>query len=139
MSLAFPDVNVWLALSIEHVHQDAALEWWNQHSGAIGFCRFTQLGLLRLLTTSSVMAAKPLTMLEAWKTYDRFLSDERVEFVVESPAIDPVFRTFSSRGTASPKLWADAYLLAFAAEAGGVLVTFDRVVAGRAERVVLLA
>jgi hypothetical protein len=36
MSLAFPDVNVWLALSIEHVHQNAPLKWGNQHSGAIG-------------------------------------------------------------------------------------------------------
>ena len=80
------------------------------------------------------MAAKPLTMLDAWKAYDRFLSDERVEFVEES-----VLRKFSNRGTASPKLWADAYLLAFAAECGGVLVTFDQALARRADHAVRLA
>jgi predicted nucleic acid-binding protein len=85
------------------------------------------------------MAAKPLTMLDAWKTYDRFLSDERVEFAAESLGIDPVLRNFSGRGTASPKLWADAFLPAFAAESGGVLVTFDQAVARRAEHVLLLS
>jgi predicted nucleic acid-binding protein len=30
-----------------------------------------------------------------------------------------------------PKLWADAWLLAFAAAAGGTVVTFDRALAAR--------
>lgn len=100
MSLAFPDINVWLALSIEHSRQQLALDWWRQPAGGIAFCRFTQLGLLRLLTTAGVMDGKPLTMRQAWKTYDRFRNDERVEFI------------------------ADAYLLAFATELGGIVVTF---------------
>jgi predicted nucleic acid-binding protein len=85
MSLAFPDVNVWLALSAGHVHQKPALEWWNQEAREIGFCRFT-----------------------------------------------------SSSAHASPKIWADAYLLAFAEETGAIVVTFDRALARRREHSILL-
>ena len=114
MSLVFPDVNVWLALSIEHVHQTAALSWWDREDRVIGFCRFTQLGLLRLLTTPAVMGGKPLTMHQAWKAYDQLLSDERVQFVPEPELVESDLRRFSSGAKAFPKLWADAYLLAFA-------------------------
>jgi predicted nucleic acid-binding protein len=62
-SSSFPDVNLWLApLREDHNHRASALSWWNNNdSGQIGFCRFTQLGVLRLLTTSAAMNGKPLT------------------------------------------------------------------------------
>jgi predicted nucleic acid-binding protein len=66
MSLVFPDVNVWMALAVTHVHQSVAFDWWRREPGAIGFCRFTQIGLLRLLTTSAAMEGKPLSMKLAW-------------------------------------------------------------------------
>jgi uncharacterized protein len=138
MSLAFPDVNVWLALAIEHIHQEPALRWWREEAGSIGFCRFTQLGFLRLLTTDAVMAGKPLTMHRAWSAYDRLLNDERVEFVAEPSDIEPRLRRLSSGSTGSPKLWADAYLLAFAEQLGGALITFDRALARRGRHNVLL-
>jgi len=138
MSLAFPDVNVWLALSIEHMHQRPALDWWAQATGEIGFCRFTQLGLLRLLTTSAVMDRRPLDMRQAWRVYELFFEDDRVEFVPEPAGIDSSFRRFSSRGKSSPKLWADAYLLAMAEQSNAILVTFDRVLARRAKNAVHL-
>jgi len=84
------------------------------------------------------MGGKPVTMQLAWKTYDRLLSDERVQFVAEPESIEADLRKFSSGANASPKLWADAYLLAFATQAGGVLVTFDRALAHRAAQNVLL-
>jgi len=138
MSLAFPDVNVWLALSTNHVHQKPALEWWNQEARAIGFCRFTQLGLLRLLTTASVMDSNPLSMGQAWKTYDQFFRDERVQFLAEPPTIENSLRRLSSSAHASPKIWVDAYLLAFAQETGAFVVTFDKALSRRAEHSVLL-
>jgi len=139
MSLVFPDVNVWVALSIEHVHGRPALRWWQEETGPIAFCRFTQLGLLRLLTTPAVMSGKPLTMQEAWKTYDRFFADERVQFVAEPAGIDPPLRRLSSARRSSSKLWADAYVLAFAEQSGGVVVTFDRALADCAPSVVVLS
>lgn len=130
MSLALPDVNVWLALaSEEHSHWAAAMDWWEGQDESIVFCRFTQMGLLRLLTTAAAMDGKPLTMKRAWKVYDGFFSDARVEFQAEPPAMEGVFRKHSSAAQASPKLWADAYLLAFAAEAGAMLITFDEALA----------
>ena len=138
MSLVFPDVNVWIVLTIEHVHQKAALDWWRREQGAIGFCRFTQIGLLRLLTTSAVMDGQPLTTMQAWNAYDVLAGDERTEFVSEPPAVERVFRGLSSSAHASPKLWADAYLIAFAKECGGSLVTFDRTLARRTGGSVLL-
>jgi len=82
---------------------------------------------------------QPLTMHQAWKAYDQLLSDERVQFVAEPELIEPELRRLSSGANVSPKLWADAYLLAFATQMGGVLVTFDRALAHRAAHSVLLA
>jgi toxin-antitoxin system PIN domain toxin len=139
MSLAFPDVNVWLALaSEEHTHRDEALGWWRPYDGQIAFCRITQLGLLRLLTTAAVMNARPLSMKEAWSVYDGLLGDERVEFLTEPPALERAFRGLSSSAHASPKLWADAYLTALATECGASIVTFDRSLARRSRNAVFL-
>ena len=98
----------------------------------------TQIGLLRLLSTASVMNDRPLKMREAWIVYDTFMGDERVEFLPETPTVERVFREHSSHRTlASPKLWGDAYLIAFATESGGELVTFDRALAKRGRATLL--
>jgi predicted nucleic acid-binding protein len=77
-SLSFPDINLWLAIaSHEHIHASVAKDWWQQEEGAIAFCRLTQLGFLRLMTTAAVMDVKPLTVAEAWRVYDRLYDDDR--------------------------------------------------------------
>jgi toxin-antitoxin system PIN domain toxin len=132
-SLSFPDVNVWLALLVsDHVHHRVAISWWNQdQSEQIAFCRFTQLGLLRLMTTAAAMDGAPLTMDEAWRAYDDVFEDERVVLVSEPPGCEMAFRKYAKRQTASPKLWADSYLLAFATVSQGTIVTFDRAFPGK--------
>src|ERR1041384_4689039 len=110
---SFPDVNVWLALAVgDHPHPAPAVAWWNENSTMTGFCRLTELGLLRLLTTASAMGGQPLTNEEAWRVYDGFLSDERVRVFPELASIDDLFRSLSTARQAAPKLWADAYLAA---------------------------
>jgi uncharacterized protein len=47
------------------------------------FCRLTQLGLLRLLTTAAVMGDEVMTQPQAWGAYDRWHRDPRVELVDE--------------------------------------------------------
>lgn len=47
------------------------------------------------------------------------------------------FRERAVGRAASPKIWADAWLLAMAEETGGVLVTFDKALAGRGARCLL--
>jgi toxin-antitoxin system PIN domain toxin len=131
-SLSFPDINVWLAIAApEHVHAAIAKGWWHQETGSIAFCRLTQLGFLRLMTTAAVMDGKPLTMTEAWRVYDRLYDDDRVTFISEPPEVDKRFREKASRRTASPKVWADAWLLAVAQAAEGILVTFDKALASQ--------
>ena len=137
-SLSFPDVNVWLALaSSEHVHAAAARRWWEQESGQIAFSRLTQLGFLRLMTTAAAMDGRPLTMGEAWQVYDRLFEDDRVTWMPEPAEVEERFREYAT-GAASPKLWADAWLLAFARSSEGKLVTFDRALAARDARCLLL-
>lgn len=133
-------MNLWLALLLEdHVHRPSALAWWEAENSTIAITRFTQLGILRLLTTSAAMNGKPLIMAEAWHAYDRLFEDDRVVFVAEPPGIETRFREYSSGRTASPKLWADAWLLAFTQAAGGTLITFDRALASRGAHCQLLA
>jgi|ERR1035438_3404483 toxin-antitoxin system PIN domain toxin len=139
-SLSFPDINVWLALvASEHVHHASARGWWESETRRIGFSRLTQLGFLRLMTTAAAMDGKPLTMAEAWRVHDRLFDDDRVAFIPEPLDTEMRFRECASGGTASPKLWADAWLQAFAERGGGVIVTFDRALAARARNAVLLA
>jgi uncharacterized protein len=138
-SLSFPDINVWVALAaIEHEHRSIAKHWWKNHHGSIAFCRLSQLGLLRLLTTAAFMGGKPLNNLQAFDVYDRFFEDSRVTYLSEMPEVDSHFRRNSASASASPKLWADAWLLAFAQAAGGTLVTFDQALASRSSQCLLL-
>lgn len=126
-SSSFPDVNVWLALLVsEHVHHRIAKEWWNNsNSEFVGFCRFTQMGVLRLLTNAAAMDQQPLTVQEAWQAYDEINADERVSFYREPDDIEKELRARSQLDRLSPKVWADAYLLAFASLRQLTLVTFD--------------
>lgn len=78
----FPDVNVWIALAYEGHQQDASATNWfaRLNQEAVYFCRFTQLGLLRLLTHSSVMREAVRSQTGAWQAYDSFLQAERISF-----------------------------------------------------------
>jgi toxin-antitoxin system PIN domain toxin len=140
-SFLFPDVNVWVALTLEsHVHNPIAAQWLaglGRDSG-LCFCRITQLSLLRLLTTRAVMGSEVMSQLEAWQVYDRWLEDTRVVFLDEPVGLEPTFRAHSRRTDSSPKDWADSYLVAFATVAGLTLVSFDRGFKGKTKDLLLL-
>jgi len=72
-SLNFLDTNVWLALVWErHSHAELARDWFSRcDDEQLLFCRFTQLALLRLLTTKAVMGKDVKSMAGAWEVYDR--------------------------------------------------------------------
>jgi toxin-antitoxin system PIN domain toxin len=129
-SSPFPDVNVWLALThSRHVHHSSAALWFESAGdSALFFCRFTQLGLLRLLTNPHVMGEETMTQRAAWAAYHRWFVDARVAFMPEPASADfeHAFHVASLRERPATKLWADAYLAAFARIAGLRLVTFDR-------------
>ena len=130
MKSYFPDVNVWVALAYEgHQHHESATAWFAKLNGeTVYFCRFTQLGLLRLLTHPSVMRDDVRNQTEAWQVYDLFLRDERVSFRTEADPepVESALRKLTSNNRSRSQQWPDAYLAAFARAAGLTLVTFDR-------------
>ncbi|MGB7553789.1 MAG: TA system VapC family ribonuclease toxin [Candidatus Korobacteraceae bacterium] len=127
-TLNFLDANVWLALLwSRHAHSVQARLWFEQASDQqFFFCRFTQLTVLRLLTTEKIMGKDTKTMPQAWGLWDRVWADDRVAFLPEPNDFEREFRSRSRLSSRSPKVWADAYLAAFAAISGLNLVTFDR-------------
>jgi predicted nucleic acid-binding protein len=84
------------------------------------------------------MNGRPLTVNAAWKAHDRLYQDSRVVFLPEPPSLEEPLRRLASGGGASPKLWAAAYLAAFASRAGATLVTFDRALSSRSDESLLL-
>jgi toxin-antitoxin system PIN domain toxin len=95
---------------------------------SVFFCRATQQALLRLLTNASVLGPygnPPLTNREAWSAYAAFLVDDRIAFRDEPVGLEPLWKELAARGTASPKLWMDAYLAAFALAGRYSMVTMD--------------
>src|ERR1700730_3021891 len=126
--LNFLDANVWLALLwSRHIHSEKARAWFERSSEEkFFFCRITQITVLRLLTIQMVMRNDAKTMSEAWALWDKVCADDRIAMLAEPEAIEPEFRRISALRSASPKGWADAYLVAFASVAGLKLVTFDQ-------------
>ena len=119
------------------MHSDAAWAWFSrQEDNRFFFCRFTQLGLLRLLATSAVMGEDVRTIGQAWKVYDRWLEDSRVGIRQEAFELDVAFRaaTRSVSRLSSPKALGDCYLLAVVQVADATLVTFDRGLASACQK-----
>jgi hypothetical protein len=134
-------VNVWVALVHEIHPQHRAASGWGESLGddtVAFFCRFTQMGLLRLLTNQGAMGQDVLTQTQAWEAFDGLLANPGNRLTGEPRGIDPLFRQFTDRDEASTKQWADGYLAAFAQAGGLTLVTFDRALAGKVEGAVLL-
>ncbi len=140
-SLHFADVNVWVALHHElHVHHDAAMTWFESLDGLsmLVFCRQTQMGFFRLMTSEAVMGDEVLSQRQCWALYKQWIEGGKALFHPEPAGMDEVFQAGTMSDSASPKLWMDAYLAAFA-EAGHLrLVTFDRALAAKSPNSILL-
>lgn len=131
MTLYFLDVNVWVALAVaSHLHGKDAWRWLKlvPNEDRLVMTRFAQIGILRLLTSPSVMGDQILTLRKAWDAYDRLIRDPRVEFYPEPRCIEVVFRRITEMfGTQSAsKAVGDCWLLAHAVELTATMVTFDR-------------
>jgi len=139
------DTNVWLALALsKHVFHEAAGDWFAGQSGrgSVLFCRSTQQSFLRLLTTEKLMRLYDLPAMEnagAWGLYEGLRADARIGWAAEPRGVEAVWKRLAARHTASPKLWMDAYLAAFAMAGGHRLITTDKALAqfGGLEVVVL--
>jgi len=67
-----------------------------------------------------------LTNKAAWSAYEGFRGDERISWVEEPRGLETHWTTLAGIAKASPKLWMDAYLAAFAITGGYQLVTMDK-------------
>ena len=135
-------MNVWLALNYApHTHNSAAVEWYEAlgPSPLFVFCRHTQMGLFRLLSTESVLKQDSMSQKQCWDLYNKWVDAGRAHMVQEPLGLEPEMRLRTSTDSVSPKAWADAYLAAFAVAGELTLVTFDRALASKAEGSVLLS
>lgn len=122
------DINVWLAVCLpDHHHHRRARAFWDDESGReLAFCRVTSLGFVRLATHRAVTGDPPLTVEEAWRTYNDFRNLPEVIFAAEPEGCEQQLEAWANGGDFPPRLWTDAYLAAFARTGGFRLVTFDR-------------
>ncbi len=71
-------------------------------------------------------------------SYDGLFVDDRVVFVGEPSAIEKDFRKLTTSGRPSPKVWADALLIAYTTGHAGKIVTFDGAFASRPDLSIVL-
>ena len=122
------DANVWLAIAVGgHVHHAAARSWFDgQADGTCAFCRITQLAFLRHLTNPKIMgAANVQSQAAAWRVFESLATDSRVRYLDEPPGVEAACKLFTQHPTPSHKQWTDAFLAAFAMQAGLQIATFD--------------
>lgn len=125
---ALVDANVWLpVLFAGHAHHASASAWWEaQPAASCCWCRPIQQTILRLLTNRTVMGDDTLTPDEAWLAWEKLILDERAAFLPLEPAgLEDAWQNHIAGRAATPKLWMDAYLAAWAVTARLTLVTFD--------------
>jgi toxin-antitoxin system PIN domain toxin len=123
------DINVWVAMAFaSHSHHQSARAWFDRSDilPDCCFCRFTQLGFLRIANNAAAVSSSVVTQSQAWKLYDHFLAHPRVSFADEPAGIEPIWRQSTQLASYSSKTWNDAYLAAFAQAGGLEIVTFDQ-------------
>ena len=126
------DTNVWLAAIFPthpfHARAQQAIQQATPALPAV-WCRSTQQSFLRLATTSTLLkayGAEGMTNRDALVVLDTLQALPQVALREESPGVFALWCQLAGADTASPKVWMDAYLAAFAITGGLTLVTLDR-------------
>lgn len=124
-----PDLNVWLALSVDsHVHHERARRYWREEGArapAIHFCRLTMLGFLRLLMQPKLMGAAVCSPADAARRYEALRALPEVRIAPEPSGCEETLLAYARAPGFVARLWTDAYLAAFGRCAGLRLVSFD--------------
>ena len=127
MNADLPDVNVWLALTVqEHPFHSMACRWWMEDAAdQVLFCRVTALGLVRLLGQERVMGAGALPMDQVLELYEALLSLVEVGWAEEPMAVDALWRSLMREHQITSRHSTDAYLASLAQHQDLRLVSFD--------------
>lgn len=126
------DTNVWIAaiFTTHPAHKQAQQVLQNATpADPAVFCRSTQQSLLRLASTPALLkiyGAEGLTNRDALVALAALLALPQVCEREEPPGLLALWHRLASRDTASPKVWMDAYLAAFAIAGGLHLVSLDQ-------------
>jgi toxin-antitoxin system PIN domain toxin len=126
------DSNVWLALTFSaHPHHGQAREAFSEANtkNPACFCRVTQQSFLRLSTTPAVLhayGAEGFTNQDAAKLIKTLSNLPTVDTLQEPSGLQSHWLELAKLPSASPKVWMDAYLAAFAILHGTGFVTLDR-------------
>lgn len=126
------DVNVWLALAFpDHAHHLQALGAFRRATVArpACFCRPAQQGFLRLASTSAFQRSCNiigLTNRDALGALEQIMASPSVAYHEEPAGLVPLWHRLAALPSASPKVWMDAYLAAFAVAGGLQMVTLDQ-------------
>ena len=126
------DTNIWIAaIFTAHPFHQKARQALGEASPACPavFCRATQQSFLRLSSTPAVVktyGAERMTNRDAVVALMAFLALPQVCEREEPPGVVALWHRLAARDTASPKVWMDAYLAAFAIRAGLRMVTLDQ-------------
>lgn len=126
------DSNIWVALAFPahpfHPAATAVLATCDPLKPAC-FCRSTQQSFLRLITTSTLARTYGLPDIDnqqAIEIITGYLELPYVDFLNEPSGTHELWLRLANRNTASPKLWMDAYLAAFAISEKRPFVTTDK-------------
>lgn len=126
------DTSIWLALVFgnhpQHPLASAAFDAADKRYPAV-FCRTTQQSFLRQLSSpilQSTYGVATITNVAAWEKWEELAGLPQVVLAPEPEGLPALWRQFATRDPASPKVWMDAYLAAFAILSGMDFVTLDR-------------
>ncbi len=126
------DTSVWLAAIFkQHQFHSISRHALQQatHAQSAVFCRATQQSVLRLISTAVIAKSygePPLTNRGALQTLEALQALPQVIWQAEPPGIFEKWRQLAGIDSASPKVWMDAYLAAFAIQSGLRIVTLDK-------------
>ncbi len=87
------------------------------------------MSFLRIATTPTILRAygvETFTNRDALAALKRFLALPTVTYQEEPPGLVALWHRFAASSKASPKLWMDAYLAAYAIAGNYQLVTTDK-------------
>ena len=132
MPASLLDVNVWVAAIFTahefHANGMDALRFATRSQPAV-FCRVTEHSFLRLITSPRLLAhygAEGMTNRHALAALAGLKARPGVQFWNEPPSTAALWHRLAACDTASPKVWMDAYLAAFAITGNMRLLTLDQ-------------
>jgi len=131
VSVSLYDANLWVALAFAaHPHAKLATKHFAELDSGdpAAFCRASQQSFLRLVTTPALQQAYATPLISnasAWEKCQELLSLPQILWLDEPAGLSDLWHQLASLPTASPKVWMDAYLAAFAIGHDLQFVTLD--------------